>query len=191
MTDQQLFILSEDALTAVVDQIQEHQWQMEVPKYVTDKGGTLRTILNYHAYDDAWVPDTLAGKTIAEVGNIYDGDLLGDDPQASWHKIVDKSVQAVNNLQDTSKVVHLSYGDFPAGEYLQHITMFRTMRAIDLARMLGFNDKLKPELIQGMWDVLKPHAEEWRQMGVFGPEVEVAEDADLQSKLLGLTGRQP
>jgi hypothetical protein len=45
---------------------------------------TLRRIINYHAYDDAWVPEVLAGKTIAEVGMKWDGDLLGDHPRLNF-----------------------------------------------------------------------------------------------------------
>jgi hypothetical protein len=42
---------------------------------------TLRTIVSYHAYDDAWVPDALAGKTKDEVGrDKHKGGLLRDDP---------------------------------------------------------------------------------------------------------------
>ena len=46
---------------------------------------TLREIIGYHAYDDAWVPDMLAGRTMAEVGaDAFKGDLLGDDPKAAF-----------------------------------------------------------------------------------------------------------
>ena len=46
---------------------------------------TLREIIGYHAYDDAWVPDMLAGRTMDEVGqDAFKGDLLGDDPKGSF-----------------------------------------------------------------------------------------------------------
>lgn len=191
LPEDQLFILSEAALTKVVDQIKDDQWSLPVPKEISAKGGTLREIINYHAYDDAWVPEMLAGKTIAEVGKKYDGDLLGANPKQSWHAIVDKAVTAVKNAKDLTQPVHMSYGDFPAQEYLVHISMFRGMRAIDLAKFIGVDAQLEPELLQGLWDHLSPHAAEWRQMGVFGPEIRVPADAPLQQRLLGLTGRQP
>jgi hypothetical protein len=46
-------------------------------------------------------------------------------------------------------------------------------------------------LVQGMWDEFAPEIEQWRAMGVFGPAVQVPETADLQSRLLGLAGRNP
>jgi hypothetical protein len=188
-----LFVASEHALTKVVDQIQPDQWSLEVPVYVTPKGGTLRTIINYHAYDDAWVPDVLAGKTAVEVGTKYDGDLLGTDAKASWHLIVNKAIVAVQALTsaDLEKNTHLSYGDFPAKEYLRHIVSFRAFRAIDLARFIGVDDQLDPEFVQGLWDAFLPDVDAWRQMGVFGPAIAVADGASLQERLLGLVGRQP
>ena len=33
-----------------------------------------------------------------------------------------------------------------------------------------------------------PNVEAWRSMGVFGPEIEVASDADRETLLLGKTG---
>jgi hypothetical protein len=48
---------------------------------------------------------------------------------------------------------------------------------------------LPAELVQGLWDELTPHAEEWRTIGVFPAAVPVPEDAPLLDQLLGLTGR--
>jgi len=50
---------------------------------------------------------------------------------------------------------------------------------------------LPPELVQGLWDEVSPNAEEWRTIGVFGPAIEVPDDASLMDRLLGLTGRDP
>jgi hypothetical protein len=69
--------------------------------------------------------------------------------------------------------------------------MFRGLRAHDIAKVIGVDSQLPVELVQGIWDEISPHAEEWRALGVFKAKIEVPEDADLQSRLLGLTGRQP
>ncbi|HEV2029098.1 MAG TPA: hypothetical protein VGS16_11305 [Candidatus Dormibacteraeota bacterium] len=70
MTEPEVFVLADHALNDVVAQIKDDQWAMEMaPSFatrVTDHRPTLREIINYHAYDDAWVPDMLAGKAMAE-----------------------------------------------------------------------------------------------------------------------------
>lgn len=192
MTEQEVFILADQALNAVVDQIRDDQWDLVVPDDMTRTPGiTLRQTINYHAYDDAWVPHVLAGETMEEVGDRYDGDLLGDHPKLNFASIAETAVLAVRDFNDPDRIVHLSYGDWPAREYLKHITSFRGLRAYDIAKFIGADTTLPPDLVRGLWDEIAPSAEEWRKLGVYGPAVPVPDDAPLQQKLLGLTGRQP
>jgi len=191
--ERDVFILADEALKGVVDQIRDDQWDLVVPAEMTPRqpGSTLRKVIGYHACDDAWVPDVLAGRTIEEVGAAWDGDLLGDHPRLNFASFVETAVLAVRGLDDLDRIVHLSYGDYPAREYLKHITSFRGLRVYDLSRFIGADTTMPPALVQGLWDELSPQAEEWRKMGVYGQRVEVPDDAPLQERLLGLTGRQP
>jgi uncharacterized protein (TIGR03086 family) len=194
MKENDVFILSDEALVDVVNQIKDDQWGMQMPESFMRKDKkpvTLREIINYHAYDDAWVPDILAGHTMEDAGKEkFDGDLLGADPKASFKAIADKACAAARSA-NLDQVTHLSYGDYPASKYFKHITLFRALRAYEIAKVIGVDETLAPDLVQGLWDEVYPEAEQWRAMGVFGPKVEVPEDAPLQDRLLGLTGRQP
>ena len=44
--------------------------------------------------------------------------------------------------------------------------------------------------MHGLWDEISPVAEEWRKLGVLGPEIAVGPDASPQERLLGLVGRR-
>ena len=193
MNEKDVFILADEALKDVVDQIRDDQWDTRVPDDMSPRqpGMTLRRIVNYHAYDDAWVPDVLAGRPIAEVGTGWDGDLLGDHPKLNFASIVETAVMTVRDFDDLDRTVHLSYGDYPAREYLTHITYFRGLRVYDIAKFIGADTTMPGDLVQGLWDEIAPAAEQWRQMGVFGAAVEVPQSAPLQDRLLGLTGRRP
>ncbi len=193
MDERDVFILADEALKGVVDQIREDQWDLAVPTEMTPRlpGSSLRKVIAYHAYDDAWVPDVLAGRTVEEVGAEWDGDLLGDHPKLNFASIVETAVLAVRGFDDLDRIVHLSYGDYPAREYLKHITSFRGLRVYDLSLFIGAGATMPAALVQGLWDELSPRAEEWRELGVYGPRVVVPDDAPLQDRLLGLTGRQP
>jgi len=193
VNEKDVFILADEALNAVVGQIRDDQWDSPVPDDMAPRqpGMTLRQIVNYHAYDDAWVPDVLEGKTIDDVDTRWDGDLLGDHPKLNFASIVETAVMTVRGFDDVDRSVHLSYGDFPAREYLKHITSFRGLRVYDIARFIGADTTMPDDLVLGLWDEIAPEAEQWRQMGVFGPAVEVPETAPLQDRLLGLTGRRP
>jgi uncharacterized protein (TIGR03086 family) len=196
MNEQDVFVLADRALDGVVQQIADGQWAMEMPASFArrdrDTLPTLRQIIGYHAYDDAWVPDMLAGLTIDEAGkDKFDGDLLGDDPKAAFTSIVNRACTAAAQLDDLDRTVHCSFGDYPAREYLWQINGFRGLRAWDIARVIGVEPNLSDALVQGLWDELSPHADEWRTFGVFPAAVPVPDDAPLLDRLLGITGRDP
>jgi uncharacterized protein (TIGR03086 family) len=196
MNEAEVFVLADETLNRVIAQIRDDQWDMAMPaSFVmrnSDRSPSLREIVNYHAYDDSWVPDTLSGNTMDEVGrDKFDGDLLGDDPKASFAAIVEQACATARRFDDFDRIVHLSFGDYTAREYLWQVNSFRTLRAHDIAQVIGADTKLPDDLVQGFWEELEPHAEEWRSLGVFGPAVPVPAGASLQDRMLGLTGRQP
>lgn len=196
MTVTRAFVAADRALARVVSQVRDDQWDRPVPvEQVPRMGGgdaTLRELLAYHAYDEAWVPDMVAGRTMDEVGrDAYAGDLLGADPRAAYAALVERAVGAVEQVADLDGPVHFSYGTVPLREGLWHLTTFRALRTVDLARFVGTDDTLDPELVQALWDELSPRAEQLRAMGVFGPAREVEPDAPLQERLLAMTGRRP
>jgi hypothetical protein len=196
MDEAEVFVLADHALNSVVAKITDDQWDIPMPPDFARRGRdhvpTLREIINYHAYDDAWVPDMLSGRTMDEVGKgAFTGDLLGADPKASFAALVDKACAAALALDDLDRTVHCSFGDFSAREYFWQINMFRGLRARDIARVIGVAPGLPADLVQGIWDEISPHAEEWRAIGVFPAAVPVLPDAPLLDRLLGLTGRDP
>lgn len=195
-SEPEVFVLADRTLNEVVSKIKDDQWSMEMPaSFKTrqmDHTPTLREIINYHAYDDAWVPDMLAGRTMDEVGSDkFKGDLLGEEPKGSFTALVETACAAAREFDDLDRVVHLSFGDFKAREYFWQINMFRGLRAHDIARVIGADVELPDDLVQGIWDEISPNAEEWRKIGVFPAAVVVPKGAPLLDRLLGLTGRDP
>lgn len=193
MTEQEVFILADQALLRMVKQITPDQWSLMVPDELTPRypGSTLRTVINYLASDEAWVPDTLGGKTIEEVGAAHDGDLLGDDPAASYARLAATTDDVVRALPDPDRAVHLTYGEWPAREYLTHITFFRAIRVYELSRFLGLDPTLPDDLAQGLLWELEPRAEQWRGFKIIGEPLAVPDEAPALDRWLGLTGRDP
>ena len=104
---------------------------------------SLRTLVNYHAYDDAWVPDMLAGLTMDEAGaDKFDGDLLGDDPWPASRRSWNGPVRRRPRVTDLDAVAHLSFGDYTVREYFWQINQFRALRAHDIARVIGVEPDL-------------------------------------------------
>lgn len=198
MTEPHVFVLADRRLNQVVAQIRDDQWSMDMPANFrtmrqADRTPTLREIISYHAYDDAWVPDMLAGKTMDEAGmEKFGGDLLGDDPRGSFAAIVQKACAAALEAEDDlDRVVHCSFGDYSVREYLWQINSFRGLRAYHIAKVIGVDPTLPNDLVQGLWEEIAPQVEGWRAMGIFPAAVPVPDDAPLLDRLLGLTGTDP
>lgn len=198
-TEPEVFCLAEDALTAVITAVGADQWDLVVPKEMLgwgpDREVRLRELVVQHAYDDAWVPDMLAGRAMDDVKvageDPYAGDLLGDDPTGAFTVLAERAKAAARGVDDLDRVVHCSFGDFPAREYLWQVNSYRGLRAVDIARLVGADDTLPDALVEGLIAELTPHLEEWRAMGLFGPAQPVGPGATRQQQLLGMTGRRP
>jgi uncharacterized protein (TIGR03086 family) len=151
---------------------------------------TVRDLVRHLVYEELWTPPLLAGATIAEVGDRFEGDILGEDPQVAWKEAAAHAVAAASP-DVLRRTVHLSFGDFPGQEYLGQLTADHTIHAWDLARGLGGDDRLDPDLVRFVYDFMAPQAAQWSAAGVFAPQVDVPDDADPQAKLLALSGRTP
>jgi len=90
-------------------------------------------------------------------------------------------------------VTHPMMGDIPSSQFLGMRVGDALLHAWDLARAIGANDQLAPELVFQVWTGMSPMAGFIGKSGFFGsgPSGEIGEDAPLQNRLLDLSGRRP
>jgi uncharacterized protein (TIGR03086 family) len=189
MNQQELFLRADATLRTVVDQLTPELLALPAPTaWSRTSSPTLRDILASHAKDEAWVPDVVGGRTIEEVGDRWEGDLLGGDPIASYDRIHDVATAALAEPLDLDRVVHLSYGDFPLAVYFEHTTYYRTFQAWDIALLAGLDATLPDDLVAGVWALVESQLDDLRAIHVFGPEIPAPEGADAQTRLLCATG---
>jgi uncharacterized protein (TIGR03086 family) len=148
----------------------------------------VRMLVNHVAGEYLWVPEILAGRTIAEVGDRLDGDLLGDDPVQALINARSAALAAIEAPDALETTAHLSFGDLPAGEYVKQMALDSVIHTWDLAHGIGADETLDPELVDLTYADMQASAESWRAAGVFGPEKPPSGDS-TQAKLLALTGR--
>ena len=169
-----------------VGRIGPDQWTNDTPCSVWD----VRALLNHLVYEDRWAPDMLAGRTVQEVGDRYDGDLLGDDPMSAWKQASSEALAAVSEEGVLQRTVHASFGDITAEEYLLQLLNDHVVHAWDLARGIDADDRLDPELVEVCYEYAKPIEDTLKASGAFGDKVAAPPDADMQTKLLAVMGRE-
>ena len=163
------------------------QWGASTPCAEWD----VRSLVNHVAGELLWMPPLLEGRTVAEVGDRFDGDILGEDPLATFVSAAAEAEAAVAEPGALERTVHLSFGDFPGSVYLGQITSDVVIHGWDLARALGADDRISPSLLAFVGEFLGPQVEAWRSAGAFGPAADGSAGTDVQDHLLAQTGRSP
>lgn len=164
--------------------IASHQWAAS-----TNCAMDVRALVNHLVTGHEWAALLACGKTIAEVGVTLDGDILGSDPLAAYDAALGRAVAAFDRPGALEQVCHLSYGDVPLAVYCSHRILDTFIHGWDLARATGQDDTLDAELVQLTYRMFRPHAAAIQGSGAFGTPVSVAQDADMQTRLLGMLGR--
>ena len=117
---------------------------------------------------------------------------LGDDLGAEFAGAADTVAAAFAAGGTLEQIVHHPAMDIPASTLIQFRTGDYTLHAWDLARSIGGDTVLDEHLVSAIWETLSPMADFIATTGRFGsgPSGAVADTADLQSRLLDLSGRR-
>ena len=171
---------------ARIRQVGDHQWQAATP----DEDWAVRDLVNHVVGEDLWAPPLLAGSTIAEVGDRFDGDVLGADPRAAWTAASAGAVRAVGEQGAMDRIVHLSFGDVPGREYALQVFADHLIHAWDLARAIGADEHLDDELVASCATWFEAVEEAYRSAGAIAERPPVPGHADSQTLLLARFGRR-
>lgn len=154
------------------------------------EGWDVRALVHHLVEECRWVPPLLAGATIEDVGDRFAGDLLGDDPPAAWDAASAEALAAAEAV-DPATIVHLSFGDVPAREYLHQLAADHLVHGWDLARATGQAEDVDATAVDGVlaWFADREHL--YRAGGVIGPAVAVPDGAGARDELLARFGRDP
>ena len=154
-------------------------------------GWDVRTLLNHIVSGNWWAAELAAGKSIEEVGDRLDGDVLGDDPHAAYDASATAAAAAFRAPGALDAPCAVSYGPVPGSVYAGHRFIDVLIHGWDVAQATGQDTTIDPDLVGAAFAVIKPQIDMVRGSGVFGDDLPVADDADDQTKLLALLGRRP
>lgn len=100
--------------TGRVHAVRDDQWSASTP--CTE--WSVRDLVTHLATEQLWVPSLVTeGRTVAEVGDAFDGDVLGDDPVTVWDRAAAEAREAFAAPGALERTVNLSYGDSAADAY--------------------------------------------------------------------------
>jgi uncharacterized protein (TIGR03086 family) len=185
-TTGQLYVRAMQQTERFIGNVQPEQWSDPTP--CTE--WTVRDVVNHIVGENLWAAEIFQGKTMADVGDRLDGDLVGDDPGGAYARSVQPAASAAEAPGAMEATCHLSFGDFPGSEYASQLFLDTMIHGWDVAIASSQDAMLDPQLVQDCLPIAQRITEEWRSTGVFGEKLETPPAASPQTELLALLGRR-
>lgn len=155
---------------------------------------SVRDLVNHMVSEHLWAPRLLAGESIEDVGDAFDGDVIGPlfegDPMAAWSAVSSESRNAFAAVDDPDLRVHVSSGPTPARKYAAEMLMDLVVHGWDLARGAGLDEHGDPQAVAYVLASIEANRDSWLGSGVFAPPVET-DSTDPLVRLVALLGRRP
>jgi uncharacterized protein (TIGR03086 family) len=174
-----------DRFGARVHEVPAASWDAPTPC----SDWTVRDLVNHVAGEQLWAPHLLRGETMDQVGDRYDGDVLGADPTTVWDEAAAQARRAWESVGDGQQV-HTSMGWIPVEEYAEQMHLDLVVHGWDLARGAGLDASMPADAAERVLAYAEPRADDFSGSGIFGPPVPIESD-DPADRLLALLGRDP
>jgi uncharacterized protein (TIGR03086 family) len=173
-----------DGLVRLVD---TDEWRAPTP--CTD--WNVHALVNHVVSEQLWAPHLIAGATLAEVGDRFDGDVLEDDPIGAWADAAAAARNAFIRPSALSGTVHVTGGQIEAEEYAWQMTTDLAVHGWDLAIAIDMPQPIEESVAAVLDERIRPRIDHWQGLGIFAPPVPVDDTAGAVARLLALLGRDP
>jgi uncharacterized protein (TIGR03086 family) len=166
-----------------VNAVKEDQWGDPTPC----PEWTVRDLANHVTYENLWTVPLMEGATIEEVGDRFEGDVLGDDPIGSALAAARAAIASVAAQLPQGGTVQLSFGETPKEEYAMQLAADNLVHGWDLAVATGGDTRMDPNLVHAIADWFDDREEMYRGGGAISARGPLTGDA--QHDLLARFGR--
>jgi uncharacterized protein (TIGR03086 family) len=153
-------------------------------------GWSVRELVNHIVTGNYWGYELGGGRTIEEVGDRLDGDVLGSDPLRAYDDSALVAAAVFREPGAMDRPCAVSYGPVPGSVYCGHRFIDVLVHGWDVLKSTGQDATLDAELVSACWAVVEPQLEMIAGSGAFGTTKTTATDADEQTKLLAALGRE-
>ena len=182
----QLHRKSLDDTRGIVAGIDRAQWADATPC----DGWDVQTLLNHLVSGNLWATELGSGRTIEEIGNRLDGDVLGDNALAAYDTSAEAAAATFEAPGALDAPCAVSYGPVPGSVYAGHRFIDVLIHGWDLATATGQDATLDPELVDAAYSLLQDQADMVRASGMFGEAILEPAGVGPQTQLLAFIGRK-
>ena len=171
---------------SVVAGIDRAQWADASPC----EGWDVQALLNHLVSGNLWAAELGSGRTIEEVGDRLDSDVLGHNALAAYDASAEAAAATFEAPGALDAPCAVSYGPVPGSVYAGHRFIDVLIHGWDLATATDQDATLDPELVDAAYKLLQDQSEMVRASGMFGEDILVPADVGPQTQLLAFIGRK-
>jgi len=174
-----------DATGRVVARIPADRWRAPTPCPEWD----VRGLVGHLVSGNLWAAELGTGRTIEQVGDRLDGDVLGADPAAAYAASARAASDAFHRPGALDAPCAVSYGPVPGAVYAGHRLIDVLIHGWDLATATGHDAALDDDLVEACRQVVEPQIDMLRASGAFAEGRPAPPGASAQARLLAMLGR--
>ena len=163
--------------------VQQDQWADPTPC----AEWTVRDLVNHVTSENLWTVPLMQGATIEEVGDQFEGDLLGADPIGSAQAAAKAAIATVAAQLPIGGTVQLSFGETAKAEYAMQLAADHLIHGWDLAAATDGDTGMDPQLVEAIAEWFDGQEDAYRSGGAVSARLPLTGDA--QHDLLARFGR--
>lgn len=168
-----------EQFTQKVAAVPDHAWNNQSPCPDWNTRDVVRHVVDSSCHFLSWVNHNV------------DSPSVDDDPMGAWCAVRDIVQESLDDPSIAQTILDRPMATGPFEEFVENYLIFDlVVHAWDLSSAAGIDDSLAPDTVAMAGARAEQMVDMGRKMGAFGPEVNLAENADEQTRLLALVGRR-
>lgn len=168
-----------------VSSVAPSAWKNDTP--CTD--WNVRDVVNHIVYENLWMVALFRGKTIKEVGNKFEGDMIGSDPIGVYVATANQVKSILAEPDAMTRTCHISSGPISGAEYSNQLFLDTLIHGWDIAVGSKQDATLDSYLVEMCTPLAQMVADNDDYRAVFKAATEGASSSNPQTHLLALLGR--
>ena len=149
----------------------------------------VKAVVNHIVYENVWMLALFSGRTIADVGNEFEGDLVGDDPAGVYIRTANEVKAVLAEPDAMSRTCQISSGPVSGADYAKELFLDTLIHGWDIAIGSKQDATLDPYLVEQCMPLGQAIADNDNYRSAFKTATPGRESGNPQTQLLGLLGR--
>lgn len=179
------YMKSLDSSINFVSNVSNDAWGNDTPCSDWD----VKAVVNHIVYENVWMVALFNGRTIEEVGNEFEGDLVGEDPAGVYLRTSNEVKAILAEPDAMSRTCQISSGPVTGAEYSKQLFLDTLIHGWDIAVGSKQDATLDDYLVRMCTPLAQEIADNEAYRSAFNEATSGSTSDNPQTRLLALLGR--